>query len=145
MHDADPEAINALTKPEIGYEYRDVDAPGILKWTVGFFVGTTVSIALTLLGFWLAIGIPVREDVPITTIPGGANPLLQGNMAAKADIAALRQEELKRKQSSGWIDETKDIAHIPIDRAMEILAERGVNSTGPKRDAAPAAGGGTRL
>lgn len=143
MHEADPEAINALTKPEIGYEVRDMNIPALLKWSVGFFVGTTVSILGTLLGFWLAIGIPVREDVPITTIPKSPNPLLQDNMATKIDIRDLRREEAQRKDSYGWIDEQKGIAHIPVDRAMETVAERGIGATGPKREVATE--GGTKL
>lgn len=144
MHDVDPEAINAMTKPEIGYEYRDVNVSGIIKWTAGFFIGTTVSIVATYIGFWALVGYPVREDVPFSTIPSAPNPLLQSNMATKVDIMNLRRDEQERKSTYGWIDEEKNIARIPIDTAIERIAERGIGDTGPKRDG-PAVSGGTRL
>jgi len=37
-------------------------------------------------------------------------------------------------KSYGWIDRDKGVVHIPIDRAIEILAERGLTrSRGKKR------------
>ena len=38
---------------------------------------------------------------------------------------ALRQldaEQLERLNSYGWVNQTKGVAHIPIQRAMEIVA-----------------------
>lgn len=144
MHEADPEAINALTKPEVGYEERDLDVPGLIKWTIGFFVGTTICIGLTYVGFLFAVGYPIREDVPLATIPMEPNPLLQNNMTTQVDIINLRRDEQKRKTSHGWIDEEKGVAHIPVDQAIEQMAVRGLGEVGPKRDT-PAPTGGTSL
>lgn len=140
MHEADPEAINALTKPEIGYEYRDLAVPGLLKWTFWFFAGTTIAIVLTYIGFYFAVGYPIRPDEPFVTVPQYPNPLLQDNMATQVDIMELRKDEQKRKTSYGWIDEEKGVAHMPVEKAMETVAEQGIGTVGPKRDA-PAGGG----
>ena len=51
-------------------------------------------------------------------------PRLQDNPAG--EFAAFKQAELSHLNGYGWVEEEKGIAHIPIDRAIEILAERGL-------------------
>jgi len=38
----------------------------------------------------------------------------------------MRAEEDKILKNYGWIDQEKGIVRIPIDRAIEILAQRGL-------------------
>lgn len=52
------------------------------------------------------------------------SPRLEDDPAGS--YAALKGEELERLNGYGWVDQKKGIAHIPIDRAIEILAERGL-------------------
>jgi hypothetical protein len=59
-------------------------------------------------------------------------PRLQVNPAR--DIAELRLAEDRILDGYGWVDPAKGIARIPIERAMAILAEKGL----PPRPAAPA-------
>jgi hypothetical protein len=51
-------------------------------------------------------------------------PRLQANPAG--ELTSFKEEELARLNGYGWVDEKKGIAHIPIDRAIEILAEKGL-------------------
>jgi hypothetical protein len=51
-------------------------------------------------------------------------PRLQDNPAG--ELAAFKQAELSHLNGYGWVEEEKGIAHIPIARAIEILAERGL-------------------
>lgn len=136
MHEPDTEAINAATKPELGYEYRDLDVKKITIATVWFFVGTTVCIALTLVGFLVAVKLPVRSTNPPATIPATPNPLLQGTMATKVDISKLRHDEDVRTNTYGWIDRSKGIARIPVDKAIDLVAERGLSAK-PSEGAPP--------
>ena len=41
------------------------------------------------------------------------------------DIYMLRDEEAKKLGSYGWVDKDGGIARVPIDRAMEIMMQRG--------------------
>ena len=41
-------------------------------------------------------------------------------------LAAVRAAEEKVLQTYGWVDKEQKIVRIPIDRAMELLAERGL-------------------
>jgi hypothetical protein len=53
----------------------------------------------------------------------------------EGDLARVRAAEEERLQGYGWVDPAAGVGRIPIDRALEILAERGL----PVRQA-PAAG-----
>lgn len=37
-----------------------------------------------------------------------------------------RQRDLKRLSSYGWVNESRGIVHIPIDRAMQLVAKEGM-------------------
>jgi hypothetical protein len=52
------------------------------------------------------------------------SPRLQADPAGS--FAAFKRGELERLNGYGWVDQKKGVAHIPIDRAIEILAERGL-------------------
>ena len=43
-----------------------------------------------------------------------------------ADLARLKTESLDRLNTYGWVNREAGIAHIPIDRAMDILARSGL-------------------
>jgi hypothetical protein len=38
----------------------------------------------------------------------------------------MKTEDLERLSHYGWVDRAAGIAHIPIDRAIDILAKRGL-------------------
>ena len=124
-HERDPEAINAETKPEIGYEYRDISVKGLIVSTLWFFIGTTIVAAITYVGLVMMVDLPLRPNTPPATIPQYPNPLVQGTMATKVDISHLRRDEKERMHSYGWVDEKKGIARIPIEEAMRKLADQG--------------------
>ena len=66
-------------------------------------------------------------------------PRLQPEPAV--DLRSFRREEAARAGGYGWVDpETKKVARIPIDRAMEIVARRGLptRKAGPGTEAAGA-------
>ncbi len=41
------------------------------------------------------------------------------------DLAGMREAEQRALTSYGWVDRQNQVVHIPIDRAMQLLAERG--------------------
>jgi hypothetical protein len=67
-----------------------------------------------------------RADAPPSPVAGEQmtpEPRLQADPAA--DLARLRREDLLRLSSYGWADREKGKVRLPIDRAIELLAERG--------------------
>lgn len=53
------------------------------------------------------------------------------------ELNALRADEDETLKTYGWIDQEKGVVRIPIDRAIDILAERGLPTRATK--SAPAA------
>jgi hypothetical protein len=64
-----------------------------------------------------------QEDVNKIFKDNGA-PLLEVNERGQLRDFLMRQED--QLNSYGWIDEKAGVAHIPIERAMELTAERGI-------------------
>jgi hypothetical protein len=48
-----------------------------------------------------------------------------------ADFAKVKADELSRLNGYGWVDRAAGIAHIPIDRAIQILAASGLPAPQP--------------
>jgi hypothetical protein len=55
-------------------------------------------------------------------------PRLQAQPSS--DLARLKEAELRRLNGYGWVNRDAGIAHIPIARAIEIVAEKGLPSSG---------------
>lgn len=54
-------------------------------------------------------------------VPG---PRLQA--APRTDLVKLKEADNRRLNGYGWVDRDAGIAHIPIDRAIEFVASRGL-------------------
>jgi hypothetical protein len=50
-------------------------------------------------------------------------PRLQPSPIQDYEVFRARQEQ--RISSYGWVDREREVVHIPIERAMELLIERG--------------------
>jgi hypothetical protein len=88
-----------------------------------------IAIVLPLLGWVMARlekaaekSDPVPSPVASDQTPPA--PRLENDPAA--DLARLRREEDDKLSSYGWIDREQGVVRIPVDRAIEILAERGL-------------------
>ena len=96
-----------------------------------FALGLALMIALVLplLGwiFWQFEAAARRAD-PTPNPQAGDQvppaPRLQAEPAA--ELASLRREENQRLSSYGWIDPQQRVVRVPVERAIEILAERGL-------------------
>jgi hypothetical protein len=67
-------------------------------------------------------------------------PHLQGNPAL--ELARLKQQELRQLTSYGWLERERGIAHIPIERAMDILLRSGLPDVSGSPNVAPPADSG---
>ncbi|MDR3689624.1 MAG: hypothetical protein P4L46_09625 [Fimbriimonas sp.] len=118
---------------ELGYEIRDVNKKALVNGTIGFFV---FAIASSVIGFVIfRLMYPAGFDAqhePKSLMPQSPNPLVQSNITAKTDIMDLRQQEDKVLNAPAhWVDASHTKIAIPIDRAMEIIADRGMPKTTP--------------
>ncbi|MBO0911681.1 MAG: hypothetical protein J2P13_07790 [Acidobacteria bacterium] len=56
----------------------------------------------------------------------------------RGELAGFRYKEEEKLNSYGWVDEKTGVAHIPIDRAIELTAQRGL-ATSPQTGTMPIA------
>ncbi|MGB7256954.1 MAG: hypothetical protein WBD48_02620 [Pseudolabrys sp.] len=90
------------------------------------------AIALGLAIFLIAVPFLLLAIYPGADRLGGIDanlpvppaPRLQIN--PKLDLDRLRAQENARLSTFGWADRDRQIAHIPIERAMELLSQRGL-------------------
>jgi len=54
-------------------------------------------------------------------------PRLEDN--ERTELNDIRYGEEEKLNSSGWVDEKTGVAHIPIERAMQLIAQRGLPTT----------------
>ncbi|MGD0466991.1 MAG: hypothetical protein ABSA54_01315 [Terriglobales bacterium] len=56
-----------------------------------------------------------------------SQPRLEGNERVEINDFRLREEQ--KLNSYGWVDEKSGVVHIPIERAMQLVAQRGLSTT----------------
>lgn len=106
-----------------GYETRDAN-PRALMIFGAVLVVSLVVVQLGLLGVYRVFE-HERKPEPETNAPVNLYQQLQ----------TLRQNEDDTLTSYDWIDRKAGIIRIPIDRAMDLVAERGVpKGKGPQTD-----------
>ena len=122
------------------YEASYLNLWTIILSGVGLLVVIGIVLALTavlysLFGFrGAAPGAPSPLTLEDAVIPG---PRLQ--VAPQEELLQLRSTQQARLDSYGWIDEERGIAHIPIEQAMQIIAEQGLPDSGVIVQPEPAA------
>ena len=104
-----------------------------------FLLVLTLAIAAVVIGFYKYLDArEMREKgqrYPMSEMvrrPLPPRPRLQ--TYPFTDITALRTEERKLLDEYAWVDKNAGVVRIPIERAIEVLAERGL----PHRAAPPA-------
>jgi hypothetical protein len=141
-----PDAHHNDTDPTKGYELRDVNVRVVM---IGIFalviicVGAVVATEL-LVNIWSRPpetgGAPAIADYGRLLPP---SPRLQAN--PPEDMKEFLEQEDAILNSYGWINRETGVVRIPIDRAMEMVAEQGPPSwdeseASPSDDTAAAPG-----
>lgn len=116
-----------------GHETRDVPVRPLL--VAGIVLAVIAAILHVALWGLHELFADLTATSPVTPLRG--TPIVPPAPRLQADPAAEMQEFLRVEEeiltSYGWIDRDQGIVRIPIELAMEILAERGL----PVRDDAP--------
>jgi hypothetical protein len=116
------------------YEGTDVSPRFILLAGLGLFAGVTLSIVIAF-GVLRSVEPALQTpSTPFNAQPRGG-PRLE--VSPSADRALAQAEAQGRLEGYGWIDQSRQTAHIPIDRAMAILATRGWPNQADKQGGKP--------
>jgi hypothetical protein len=111
-----------------GHELSDLNPKSIAL----FAVALAVIIALVFGTVYVMSQLFLKAAVRSQTTPsplsytGEPAPAPSLEVNPGRDLKTMRAEEDKILKSYAWIDQEKNTVRIPIDRAIDILAERGL-------------------
>src|SRR6185503_14862004 len=124
--------------PQIGFEPTDVDT-----WAVGRFGIALVLVCLTSLALLFAMfrfysdRLHARPGAAVAD-PANVFPQPRLQQTPVRDLDAVRATEDQTLTTYGWVDQQKGIVRIPIDRAIDLLAARGLPARATQPPADPA-------
>jgi hypothetical protein len=127
-----------------GYEEADVNFRALLIFVAvlaAMVVATWLVVSLTFHHLAKVAGAQDHKMLAHEVVPSVAAsrtyfPDPREQVSPPADLSALRAREDAVLQSYGWIDQNAGIVRLSIDRAMALIAERGLpradtNAPGP--------------
>jgi hypothetical protein len=127
-----------------GYERRDIGVGGVLYFLLGLAVaGVIANFAVSGLYSFLekrseaeqTSASPLISGTPADTrhLPADSKKYLDQKFPApqletdeRGQLDSIRNNEAQALSSYGWIDQQAGTVRIPIDRAMDLIAERGL-------------------
>jgi hypothetical protein len=131
------EPVKGPEHPQRGYEDSDVSVGRL----AAFAAGVVALIVLGVLGsavvfhFFVRhqpLGPPASPFEDVRTLP--PEPRLQ--TTAPLDLKDYRADQDKVLESYGWVDSQAGVVRIPVDRAMDLLLQKGY----PVRGSSPVIG-----
>src|SRR5229473_1590124 len=136
------------------YERQDLRPAGVLYFLLGLGVATLLCI-LALRGLFAFLEHREKASQPpvnplVTNVPADTRRVAPGYPQSafpspkleedeRGQLNDIRLNEEKVLYTYGWVDEKAGTVHIPIERAMDLLVERGlpVRSQGATGESAP--------
>lgn len=120
--------------PEVRYEQSDVRPGAIVRFGIGLVVVVAVA-SVALLGLFGVFAKQYQRhdppSPPLARPSGDLPPVPRLQVTPLQDLEQVRAQEEKELTSYGWVDPRMGIAHIPIDEAIRILAQRGLPQAAP--------------
>jgi hypothetical protein len=137
VHESDKEY--GPTPPDAQHEHTDIEPAIAWRFAGWLLVGIALSAAIVYGTFALFYS---REQA--VNRSAQQFPLAEGQVKEPPaphlqtqpfkDIYQMRQHEAERLSTYGWVDKGTGVTRLPINRAIELILERGV----PARQGGPA-------
>jgi hypothetical protein len=113
-----------------GRSHEERDVP--LRPLIISGMSLALLVGLSLLVMWLLFDYFAARRARLEVVPSPVfearqlppEPRLQ--ISPQQDMRQMRAAEMAALHSYGWVDRQAGIVRIPIDRAIELLAERGL-------------------
>src|SRR2546423_9834090 len=103
-----------------GFEQADVDAWAVGKFGIGLVAMCLVSLVLLFGLFRYFQSMEGGRTETVVKLP--PEPRLE--TTPNLDLKAVRAAEDQMLNSYGWVDQQKGVVRLPIDRAIDLLAQR---------------------
>lgn len=118
--------------PAVSHETRDVNVFQISAFGIGLLLACIVTVFAMYVMFEL---LGKREDAKNAGNPAAAM-MNERQLAPKPNLQSRPKEELKDLRANedtilhsyGWVDQSKGIVRIPIDQAIDMVAQKGLPS-----------------
>ncbi len=118
----------AHVPPSRGYEGSDLRLRPIIMLGIALAIAAVVG-HLALAGMFAVInGQLARRDAPLPPVarPDQPPPQPQLQVAPRQDWDTMLATHSQRLHSYGWVDQNAGTVHIPIERAMDLVLQRGL-------------------
>lgn len=115
--------------PEIRYEHTDINPRGVAITGVGILLATWFFVSL--LYFYYAVLARHRaETTPHGSVRAAGQvfqpPEPRLEVSSHRDLTALRASEEIQLNGYYWLDQQQGTVTMPIERAMELIAQKGI-------------------
>ncbi|HEY7333821.1 MAG TPA: hypothetical protein VH639_02980 [Bryobacteraceae bacterium] len=116
-------------KHYVRFEERDINARSVILTGVGVIVGTIVVVFIASgVRMWL---VSARQSEGAQTqaaaaVPRQLPPAPRFQPSPPAEFNAYRAEQMAQLNNYNWIDRDKGVVAIPVQRAMDLLVQRGI-------------------
>jgi hypothetical protein len=120
--------------PPSGHEPDTVPYGGVVAGAGGIVALVVISSLLMYAVFGFLAAHPTASPPPLSSIRESSSvtgPALSADQPSQ--LRALRAAEEAQLSTYSWEDQASGVARIPIERAMQILAQRGLNERGEGR------------
>lgn len=125
--------------PHDGEANCKLEPAGVSLWPV--LCGTFAAVVLMLAAIW-GLNAIYHWQVPNRTLPAPEqfpSPRVQTHQAEqRLDLLAAQRRQLT---GFAWTDQNRTLVRIPIERAMDIIAQRGATAYAPLLPPGPATAG----
>ena len=130
-HIEDYDAEYGPTPVGARYEHTDIDTGIAYKFALWLAVATVVSAAIVYGTFFFferqeQSAEQAARKYPLAVGVEREPPAPNLQMQPFKDVYNLRLNEADKLGAYGWVDKEGGVAHIPIDRAMELTLQRGL-------------------
>ena len=110
-----------------GYETLDVNPRSLMT----FGVILTAFLAVTIIATLGVYKLFINEKEPVPVLPAVAP-----NLDIYDVLRDLRASEKEQLTTYGWVDRKAGVVRIPIERALDLAAQRGIpHGKGPRTEA----------
>jgi hypothetical protein len=114
--------------PQVGHELSDLKPGYIALFGIALTAVIVAAVVITSLLIHFKAAEHSRQETPVPRLAQEreATPGPRLQVDANKDLRQMRAGEEAVLNSYGWVDKDAGIVKIPVDRAMEILAKKGL-------------------
>jgi hypothetical protein len=114
--------------PQVGHELSDLRPGYIALFGIALTTVIVAAAVITSLLIHFIAAEQSRQETPVPRLAGEreATPGPRLQVDANKELRQMRAGEEAVLNSYGWVDKDSGIVRIPIQRAMEILAKKGL-------------------